>query len=165
MKRILVCIAVLGASLLCLAQEVHAQPGRFGFGGIVGDPTGFWWNYRFAEGNSLNGALGFSPIRRTRLHVDYLWRSRPFRERNLSLTYGVGVAMGFGRDEYIVVARGNRVTTRYYDTNVGIRGPVGLNYLIPNSPVELGIEIAPILFVSAASDVGIDGGFGIRVYP
>jgi hypothetical protein len=109
--------------------------------------------------------LGFSPFDRFRFHVDYLWIGRPFNNQDLSFTYGVGGAAGFGRTEFIVVKGKNLFLTRDVSTGFGIRGAFGLNYMIPRSPVELSLEVAPIFIISPSSGMGVDGGVAVRFYP
>ena len=157
-------ILLLGLVLLVTAPEVIRAQERFGLGFIIGDPTGFSWKYKM-NGNALDGGVGFSPFDRFRVHADYLWISHPFNEQQLSLTYGVGAAAGFGRTEYFVSRDRHVYFTRDISTGVGIRGPVGLNYMIPRSPVELTLELAPILILSPDSGLGFDGGLAVRFYP
>lgn len=137
-------------------QRAEAQ-GKFGAGFVFGEPTGIAWKYRISQLNALDGALGFSPFDRYRMHVDYLWHSTPFQEQRLVLHYGVGAAIGFGRGKYSYFLR---------DQEIGFaaRVPIGLSYLIPRSPVDLFIEVAPMMIFTPNTGVGIDGGLGARFY-
>ncbi len=157
---LLVVLLVVWGSLV----PARAQ-GRFGIGFIIGDPTGFSWKYKLSSQNVLDGAIGFSPYDRFRFHVDYLWVARPFNDNNFSLTYGVGGAAGFGRTEYIVVRGRGGLFTRDYETGFGFRVPVGLSYMIPRSPLELTLELAPLFVAAPVGDFGVDGGFAVRFYP
>jgi hypothetical protein len=163
MKRIFL-LLIVALSLTAANVPTHAQ-NRVGIGFIFGDPTGFSWRYKLDSDNALGGVLGFSPFDRFRFHVDYLWISRPFDEPNLSLSYGVGAAVGFGRAEYIEGRGRFLYITRDVSTGFGIRTVIGLNYMIPRSPVELGLEAAPIIIVAPRGGVGVDGGVAVRFYP
>lgn len=145
------------------SPPAHAQ-GRFGFGFILGEPTGLSWKYRMDRANALDGAIGFSPYDRFRVHVDYLWNARPFSDPNFSLHYGLGAAFGFGRTEY-VARKGKDYFIRSQDLGFGLRAPFGIDYLIPRSPVELFFELAPIFIFAPGTGVGIDFGLGVRFYP
>lgn len=164
MRRTAMLLSIALLALIANTTPAEAQ-GRFGLGLMVGDPTGFSWKYKLDSQNALDGALGFSPYDRFRFHVDYLWISRPFDNQDFSLTYGVGGAAGFGRTDYVLVSRGNGYFWRTEDRGFGIRGPVGINYMIPRSPVELTVELAPVLVLTPDGGVGIDGGVAVRVYP
>ena len=161
MKRKILCLGLV--LLFAMPAALRAQ-GKFGLGLIVGDPTGFSWKYRMGL-NALDGAVGFSPVDNFRVHVDYLWVAHPFTEQHLSLTYAVGLAAGFGRTEEIETRNGDTFFSRDEPTGAGIRGPIGLNYMIPRSPVELTLELAPILIFSPDGGFGFDGGFAVRFYP
>ncbi len=148
------------ASSRALAQE------RFGFGFILGDPTGISWKYRMDRLHALDGAIGFSPFDRPRIHVDYLWLSHPFRDQNFALHYGVGAAVGFGNaTEAVFTRHGDGYITHSTTLGFGLRVPFGVDYAIPRSPVELFLEIAPLVVVTPSGGFGVDFGLGVRFYP
>lgn len=148
------------ASSRAVAQE------RFGFGFILGEPTGLSWKYRIDHLHALDGAIGFSPFDRFRIHVDYLWLSRPFRDPNFALHYGIGAAVGFGNTTEAVFTRhGDGYVVQSTSLGFGVRVPFGVDYAIPRSPVELFLEIAPLVIVTPAGGIGIDFGLGVRFYP
>ena len=151
--------------LSCIVPSLARAEGRLGFGFVFGDPTGIAWKYRINRENAVDGAVGFSPLDRFRMHVDYLWHSYPFSEQNLALHYGVGSAIGFGRTEYFVVNRGSYIVTRR-ELGFGARGVVGLTYTIPKSPVDVFLEVAPVFVLSPdPPGMGFDMGLGARIYP
>ncbi len=160
----LVRVVLLLAVSLLLAGTARAQ-GRFGFGVIFGDPTGLAWNYRLDHEHSVDGALGFTPFDRFRMHVDYLWRSYPFEERHLSLHYGLGGAVAFGRSGFFIVEHGEDVLVTNENTGFGARAVVGLTYDIPRSPVDLFVEVAPIFVLAPGAGIDLEAGIGARIYP
>jgi hypothetical protein len=144
--------------------QVLAQ-GRLGFGFVFGDPTGIAWKYRISNVNAIDGAVGFSPVDRFRMHIDYLWQSYPFAEQNLALHYGLGTAIGFGRTEYFVFDRGSYIVARR-ELGFGARAVVGLTYVIPKSPLDVFLEVAPVFILSPdPPGMGFDVGLGARIYP
>ena len=169
MKRLLFAATMLFIGvLMCHAQDnqrstQYAQPqGNFGLGAVIGEPTGIAWKYRINSVNALDGAIGFSPYNAYRVHVDYLWQSHPFDEYNLAMHYGAGVAFGSGRTTYY--SNNGGVLFRNQEVGFGLRGVIGLNYLIKRSPVDLFFELAPLIVLTPNSTSGIDLGFGARVY-
>ncbi|MBI1807688.1 MAG: DUF3996 domain-containing protein [Ignavibacteria bacterium] len=165
MKRsMLYPILVLCALSLGLHDATYSQ-GKFGAGFVFGEPTGFAWKYRLSQNNALDGALGFSPFDRYRLHVDYLWQAYPFHEQRLSLHYGVGAVIGFGRTQYVVVNGRYSYFLRDQEMGFAARVPVGLSYEIPRSPIDLFVEVAPLMIFAPGTGVGIDAGLGVRFYP
>jgi hypothetical protein len=144
-------------------QQVRSER-KLGIGLVFGEPTGFAWKYRIDHTNAVAGQIGFFPDDRFRIGVDYLWHSYPFEERRLALHYGVGAAFGVGRTDYVIV-RPTGDVLRHEDLGFAVRAVLGLTYDIPRSPVDLFIEVAPLLVVSPSSGTGVDVGLGARVYP
>lgn len=153
----------IAGSILLGSAAVKAQPqGRFGAGFIVGEPVGISWKYRSSRTNAFDGAIGFLPDHGYRVHADYLWQSYPFNDENLAVHYGAGMAIGSGRSEYIVTNRG--VFFRSQEVGFGLRGVIGLNYLIRKTPLDLFLELAPLVVLTPNSASSVDLGFGARVY-
>src|SRR5258706_6272173 len=158
----------IGAMLLILSiaasSPVLAQGGRFGAGFVFGEPTGIAWKYQISDRNAVDGSIGFSPYDRYRINVDYLWQSYPFNEPRLALHYGVGGALGFGRTDYLFVDGRNTYLFRTQDLGFGVRGVVGMTYLVPRTPMDLFLEVAPLMILAPGTGMGVDAGFGARFY-
>jgi len=164
MRKILVPQIVLGCLMLFPLTQSYAQ-GKFGAGFIIGDPSGFAWNYRLSPEHAIDGAIGISPFDEGRIHADYLWLAYPFQDTRWSLHYGVGAAVGFGRTEEVFYDGGfRRVFVHENDLGFGVRGVIGVSYLIPKSPVDLFAEVGPLVVLTSPSGVGVDGGLGARFY-
>ncbi len=149
---------VLFGLLIVGAVSCGRAQGRFGIGFVLGQPTGFDWKYRISSANALDGSIGFTGSDRTRVNVDYLWQSHPFEEYGLALHYGIGAAMGFGNESRENFFHEN-------DVGFGVRGVVGLNYMVRNSPVDIFMEVAPVMVFSTPTGMSLDAGFGVRFYP
>jgi hypothetical protein len=162
LRTIALFLLVVSATASGLAQN---RGGNFGFGFILGEPTGLSWKYKISRANALDGAIGFSPGDRFRIHVDYLWFAYPFHDPAFSLHYGIGAAIGFGNTWWVDRGHGNGYWAGTRELGFGLRVPVGINYGIPRSPVELFFELAPIFIFSPDMGVGIDVGIGVRFYP
>ena len=50
------------------------------------------------------------------------------------------------------------------DTRVGIRIPIGVTYIFENKPLDLFIEVVPILDVVPETDLRLNAALGIRYY-
>ncbi len=156
-------LVLLGLLSIGVLSTTQAQ-GRFGFGFVLGEPTGLSFKYRIDRSQAIDGAIGFSPYDHFRIHADYLWLSRPFRDQDFVLHYGVGAVMGFGNTEFWD-RRGNVYFVRNTDLGFGVRGVFGINYEIPRSPVEVYLELGPVIVLAPGTGVGLDAGVGVRFYP
>jgi hypothetical protein len=143
--------------LLCgMAVGVRAgtvEPGDFGAGIIIGDPTGLsakWW---LSENHAIDMALAWDLSGnddRLEAHADYLWHFPlhiPEMRGRLPLYMGVGGRLLTG-----------------HDAHAGVRVPFGICYLFPQVPVELFAEITPLLDLTPDTDFSVNGGVGARFY-
>ncbi|MFU8859628.1 MAG: hypothetical protein ACNA8K_04320 [Cyclonatronaceae bacterium] len=142
-------------------NEIHAQgqndPQRFGLGIMIGEPTGITGKYWMNTTNALAGGVAWSfrgPSHRRssniHLHLDY-------QAHNFNLFNVEQGTMGF----YYGI--GGRLRTGG-DANIGVRIPLGLNYLFADNPLEIYFEIVPILDLMPDTDLEGNGGIGIRYY-
>ncbi|MCH8569149.1 MAG: DUF3996 domain-containing protein [Balneolales bacterium] len=138
-------------------QQAEAQNrgnNNFGIGVILGEPTGLspkiWTSNTSAFAAGL--AWSFSGSNHLHLHVDYQLHNFNFitvEKGNMGIYYGIGTRFQIRENS---------------DDKIGIRFPLGLNYFFANDPVELFIEVAPILDLMPGTDFSANGGFGIRYY-
>src|ERR1051325_7016977 len=159
----------IGAMLLALSfaavtPVLAQQGGRLGAGLVFGEPAGIAWKYQISDRNAVDGSIGSSPYDRYRINAAYLWQSSPFNEPRLARHYGVGGALGFGRTDYLFVDGRNSYLFRTQDLGFGVRGVVGMTYLVPRTPMDLFLEVAPLMILAPGTGMGIDAGFGARFY-
>jgi len=64
-----------------------------------------------------------------------------------------------GRTEYLLRHNRDTYVTRTASMGVGIRMVGAFNFAVPRSPVELGLELAPILIIGRAPVSELMGGF------
>ena len=139
---------------IILNLPLNAQERGFGLGIIVGEPTGISGKVWTSPINAFDFALGysFSPRNsRVHLHVDYLFHSlTPFdSSEKFLLYYGPGV----------------RLKSRENDDSIlGIRGVIGLAWIPRNAPVDVFLEVVPILNIIPATSFNMNAGLGARFY-
>jgi hypothetical protein len=168
--RLAILTAALAASILCIPRSAIAQPQPkgFGFGLILGEPTGLTLKGSLGGNNSWDAAIGASWFGRLRIHADYLWSANVFNSRTAGMYFGLGAALGFGRGRGILY-RGKGNEWYYYEDDnavaIGVRGSAGLNFMPFSAPVEIFGELAPIIGLSPVTGLGWDAALGIRYYP
>jgi hypothetical protein len=130
-----------------------AQTDGFGLGIIVGQPTGLSAKYWLSSNNALDFGLGYSFEKNSRmsLHVDYLFHARNLfnTSENISLHYGPGGRLRLVEDG---------------ESRLGVRFDVGLTWVPRNSPVDVFLEIAPLLDIIPETKFSFNGGIGVRYY-
>jgi hypothetical protein len=160
----------LTALLLASAPDASAQPKirSFGFGIILGEPTGVTLKGSLSGSNAWDAGVASSFFGSIRLHGDYLWNVDAFNSSKAGLYFGLGPVIGIGRGKGVLV-KGERSKWYYYEDEnalaLGVRVAAGINAMPFTAPVELFAEIAPILGLMPTSGLGWDGAVGIRFYP
>lgn len=154
-------IAMMAALLCGVAGIVNAQDSGTGVGLILGEPTGLslknWTSERTAVAVAI--AWAFDPNTSFHVHGDYLFHDYTMvtvEKGRLPLYAGIGARLKFD-DE-----RGRR--GRDSRTRVGARIPLGLNYHFERAPVDLFLEVVPILDVAPKSDVSLNAAIGARYF-
>lgn len=148
MKKIILLIA----ALVIITNYTYSQNKGFGLGIVLGEPTGLSAKLWTSSSNALDfaAAWSFKGDGHMLLQADYVWHS--FNLINVSsgrlpLYYGIG-----GR---VILSD---------DPLVGVRIPVGLNYQFASAPIDIFVEIVPILDLIPSTDFDLGGGLGVRFW-
>lgn len=133
-------------------SQSDAVGGHFGIGLLLGEPTGISAKYFFSDTLAVDGAVGWSFDDETDLdlHGDVLWHKFDLfsvPKGRLPLYVGVGVRVSF-RD--------------HADDRVGVRVPVGVSYLFDELPLDVFVEVAPVLDFSPSTRGSVNAGIGAR---
>lgn len=143
----------------------------FGFGIILGEPLGgtvkIWTAKDQAVAASIGGNSYFGSLR---LGADYLWHFDVFRSQVVDMYAGPGLVLGFGdgRDYWWYRGKGNKIY--FYergtdDVGIAMRVVAGLNVVPKRTPIEIFLELGPLIGVSPGFGVALDVAAGIRFYP
>jgi hypothetical protein len=125
---------------------------NFGLGIIVGAPTGVSVKYYFNEKNAIDIGIGWSFSKEVvRLHFDYLFHFSNLIKDTIDfpfvLYFGGGVKFLFSND-----------------IKIGFRVPVGLLYNFKKQPIDIFIEVVPVLDLIPDTDFNLDAAIGGRYY-
>ena len=146
MKKVLIatCIALFSLS-------AFSQDRGLGLGVILGEPTGLSAKMWTSTNTAIDGAAAWSLAGDgyLHLHADFLLHSYAIDvdEGELPLYFGIG-----GR----VLISDNPA--------IGIRVPFGMAYQFEDAPVDIFLEVAPILDLLPATDFNFNSGLGIRYF-
>lgn len=139
--------------ILLLAAPLRSQDHGLGLGIILGEPTGFTFKTWTGATNAIDGAIAWSFTHDGSLHfhADYLWHSfHVFEtEETVPIYYGIG----------------GRIKTEHQENaRVGVRVPVGIGYLFKDAPVDLFMEVAPVVDLAPSTDVELNAALGARFW-
>jgi len=147
MKR----LALLSTLLLAMTSLGLAQDRGFGLGAIFGEPTGISGKYWVSRQNAIAGGLAWSFRGDGFLHVhaDYVWHFPDAIRSSEKFPLYVGIG---GRIRFDDPAR------------VGVRIPFGFAWWPRGVPLDIFLEIAPILDLAPATEFELNGGIGVRYF-
>lgn len=153
MKKLLVTIIVC----LALGSSISAANGKgFGLGIIAGEPTGVTMKLWTGQGMAFDGAIAWSLDNDAKMHIhgDYLFHKFGMfkvEKGSLPFYYGIG-------------ARIKMFDNNNVDDKVGIRFPLGLEYLFAKSHFDIFLELVPVLDIAPDTDLDFNGAFGVRYF-
>lgn len=129
-----------------------AQSNGFGLGIIVGEPTGISAKYWATSSTAFDFGLGYSFLKNNRfhLHADYLFHVKNLSHttENISFYYGPGASLRAFNDK----------------SRLGIRFNVGLVWIPKNAPIDVFLEIAPLMDIIPETKFYVNGGVGVRFF-
>lgn len=158
MTRWMVVVAVLISIVACVSGAVA---GSFGAGIMIGEPTGLTFKQWMQHNRALDLAAAWSFANEAALHVhmDYLYHVPGPPEIEVpGLLFHIGVG---GR---IKLVEDDNDKDNEAENRLGVRVPLGVDYLFARSHVELFLEVAPLVDLAPDTDFTVNGGMGIRYY-
>lgn len=131
---------------------VQAQENGLGVGLIIGEPTGISGKIWTGNNTAIDGALAWSFGDNAQLHIhaDYIiykFDMIQVDEGKLPIYFGIGGRIKLNDS-----------------TKLGVRIPVGINYLFEDAPIDMFFEIVPILDLLPSTKLNFNGGVGIRYF-
>lgn len=142
------------------AEGIQPARGLFGMGLIVGEPTGLSAKYWVRSDRAVDFAFGASFFTDFRLHATYLYHVDVFDHQRVPLYYGIGGSIAGRSGRVAEIGRGERRDR----VGMGVRGAIGVSYLVPTAPFDLFVEFGSVLIVLPAAAFDIDLSVGIRYY-
>ncbi len=131
---------------------VEAQDSGFGLGIILGEPTGISGKQWIEDDKAIAGAVAWSFEKKSavHLHTDLLFHSSNIIKVEMSellAYYGIGCRIKF-EDK----------------GKVGVRVPLGLNYLPSRVPLDVFFELVPLLDLVPSTEFNFNGAIGVRYF-
>lgn len=146
-------LAGLTAIIICTGfDNSYGQNERSGIGIIVGEPTGIAFKQWTGANDAIDAAVAWSFYEAASfyLHADYLMHNFSLIQVSsgrFPIYYGIG-----GRIKF---------TSK---TRLGAQIPLGASYIFEEAPLDVFIEIRPVLDLIPGTEFTVSGGIGIRYY-
>lgn len=145
------------------ANAAPSANGQFGVGIEFFGPAGLSVYNKLDANHFAQGALAFNTAGDFTVTADYAFANQGdlFHNPHITPYWGVGAVL-LHEDEDAVIYHHRHM----YDgtrTYIGGRIPFGLNFIIPETPVQIGAELVPSLLLLPGTDVFLSAAVHIRV--
>lgn len=167
MRKLLIATAIF---LIASNTEVFSQRigngDNWGFGIVLGEPTGLTVKYYLEPSEALVFDIGASYFGSPRISADYLWHFNAFSSDIASLYAGPGAVLGIGESRGIwYEKRGNFYVREDNDLGLGVRGVFGVNVIPRRTPLEIFLELGVLVGLVPDFGSAVDAALGLRFYP
>ena len=145
---VIVLIIFIATNALALERK------KFGVGVILGEPTGITIKYMLDDKTAIDAGVGWETSGDNEFHIygDYLYHMYDLIKvphGKLPLYFGGGLRF---------------IDREKKDDKLGIRIPVGIEYLFGNVPLGAFFELVPVLNLTPDTDFDFEAGIGIRFF-
>jgi hypothetical protein len=144
---------IIFALIISFYSNISAQKNGIGLGVIAGEPTGISLKKWIGKTSAIDGAIAWSFGNQgaLHLHANYLIHNfgvvKKIQGGRLPVYYGIGARVKLEKD-----------------IRIGIRGPVGVNYIFDKHPLDFFLEIVPLLELVPNTAISINGAIGVRYF-
>jgi len=144
-------VFIISLSFLLISSS-YSQNEKLGLGIVLGEPVGISAKLKSGFYNAFDFAAAWS-ARENRtmvLQADYVWHNvdhTNVESGRFPFYYGLGVRLIF-----------------LNEPKFGIRVPFGLNNQFTNAPVDIFVELVPILDITPSASFNLGAGLGARFW-
>jgi hypothetical protein len=129
----------------------HQDP--LGVGVILGSPSGLVAKYWLHSASAVDLGLAYAWKGFFQVYVDYLYHFLGAFSKGDSSMYPLSPYIGIGGS-----------LTLYNPTEVAVRIPLGLEWMVGHPRIGIFAELVPGLALVPATNVIVQGGVGARIY-
>lgn len=151
--RLLLLTAVFG---FITTGASWSQRSGFGLGIIAGEPTGIDGKFWLSGNTAFDAAAAWSFVDCTRFQVqgDFVFHNFNVLKRTFEVTKG---------ELPLYYGIGARLRVQH-ENEFGLRFVGGAAYLVDNAPVDIFLEVAPIMNLAPRTELDLSAAAGIRFW-
>lgn len=147
-----------------LAQARGAKRGGTGLGLSIGQPTGI--NFKTFLGSSMafDATVGLGLLNGSHLTVNagLLWHKSLGNLGSAPVDWYVGLGGKLGYHDH---HKGKHKHDDHDDDlHLGARAPLGVSVMLSGVPIDISLEVAPVLWIVDHVDLELDGALGVRYW-
>jgi hypothetical protein len=145
-----------------LSKTASTSSQNIGVGISFYGPVGLSLYGKLSNSNFLQGSLAWGRGGNVGATVDHAFSyQEAFSDAPILTPYwGLGVVSLFDRGHYWVSDKESNENSTTY---IGGRIPLGVHFVIPRTPLQIGAEVAPTLLLTPVTYAFVQGGMNLRV--
>jgi hypothetical protein len=156
MKSFLRILFMTGILCILITGAAWSQRSGFGLGIIAGEPTGIDGKFWLSGKTAFDGAAAWSFADHPHFEVqgdfvfhnfDVLKRAFEVSEGELPLYYGIGARLRL-----------------QHNNEFGVRFVGGVSYIFENAPLDVFLEVAPIMNLVKSTELTASAAIGVRFW-
>lgn len=145
-------LIIMFLTILLFPVSGWTQAEGWGLGVILGEPTGISFKTWLNKDRAVDAAAAWSFGGNDAFHIhgDYLFHNRTllnFDKNMIPIYYGIGGRLRF-QDQ----------------SKFGVRFPLGITFFIREAPIDIFLELVPILNLAPSTEFDFNGAIGARYY-
>jgi hypothetical protein len=149
--------------IFLFAMFAFGQTSGFGLGIIVGEPTGFSGKLWISGTSAFDAAIGWSFVDTSTQANQSFNAQKPLLQFHLDYLFHIQDPFKVPAGRFFAyLGAGGRIEILNPGVSVGIRIPFGLLYFPPGVPLDIFLEIVPVMEVIPATVFTGNGGLGVR---
>ena len=158
-------LLALSVSFWCLGAFAKTTEKSLGVGVILGDPTALTAKAPLSDHRAVDFGFGYHWHDSVLFYGDYLFLfPGSFKTENVEVNkivpyVGVGAALALFQSD-----QQKRIGDNEANAVFAGRIPLGLSWMIAESPVELFAEVVPTIDVIPGLFFEVGGGLGVRIF-
>ena len=143
--------------LILFSSLLYSQDKGSGIGIMLGEPSGISLKQWFSSETAVDVGIAYSLVQTSSMliQLDYVihnYNLISVSKGKLSLYYGIGGRMKFKDDD------------NSGGSTIGLRIPVGLDYQFSSDPVDVFVEIVPVIDFAHVTKLNFSGSLGLRYF-
>lgn len=155
----------LALGLYLISIQALATDHPLGLGVVVGEPTALTAEYTISKQRSADFGFGYSWSHSVLLYGDYLFQYPDTFSTDSNFINQLTPYVGVGPELEIYSGDHRKhISDRDARAVFSARVPLGLGWLIPDSPVKLFVELVPLLNIAPGLDVDLHADIGVRCF-
>lgn len=161
----------IGLIMLASASAAHARGAKRGGTGLglsIGQPTGINFKTFLGRDIAFDATVGLGLLNGNHLQLNagLLWHNKlgGLGSTPVDWYFGLGAKLGYHDHHDHHDHKHKHHDHDEDDLHLGARAPLGVSIMLRSVPIDIFLEVAPVLWIVDHVDLELDGAIGFRYW-